>query len=272
MRSTDGAILVVNDHEWTARSIETLLASAGHRTVRAFTGAQLTSLLETEAPDALILDTQLPDVSSLDLLPQLKASGLIGPGLPVILTTAGPSGRSLRLRASEAGAWEFFGQPLDGGALLAKLQVFLAAYRANRPPSAEDLAPTGCYAGESLRHRAVELGALARRSGVPVSCLSLELPEGAPADEGRVAEAIRRVGRASDSLGRLGQGHYVVLAFGADEAGADRLAGRLREALDASSSAAGSVRIRRVRPAEPLPSGEPASVESLLAAAADRAA
>lgn len=259
--SEPGPIFVVNDHEWTARSVETLLASAGHRTVRAFTGAQLAALLETESPDALILDTQLPDTTSLELLPRLKAAGLIGPCLPVILTTAGPSGRSMRLRASEAGAWEFFGQPLDGGALLAKLNVFLTAYRASREERSERL-PVGYYAGEALHHRAVELGALARRTGVPVSCLSLELSENA--SELEIATAIRRVGRAGDALGCVGPGHYVVLAFGADADGADRLADRLREAVSSVSSGS-TPRIRLVR-ADDSENG--ASAVSLLAAAA----
>lgn len=257
-----GPIFVVNDHEWTARSIETLLAAAGHQTVRAFTGAQLEALLATESPDALILDVQLPDASALDLLPRLKAAGLIGPCVPVILTTAGPSGRSMRLRASEAGAWEFFGQPLDGGALLAKLQVFLTAYRAAREESGG--APAGYYAGEALRHRALELGALARRSGVPVSCLSLEFPDHRQSGDEAFAAAIRRVGRAGDALGCLGPGHFVVLAFGADAAGADRLAERLRTAVS-DVSADAIPRIRLVRPSE---NGGEDSAEALLAAAA----
>lgn len=260
-----GPIFVINDHEWTARSIETLLSTAGHRTVRAFTGAQLATLLEGEAPDALILDTQLPDGSSLDLLPRLKAAGLIGPSVPVILTTAGPSGRSMRLRASEAGAWEFFGQPLDGGALLAKLHVFLTAYRASR--DARALAPPqGYYSGEALLARAIELGSLARRSGVPVSCLSLEVSDGADGEEAAVAEAIRRVRRAGDALGRLGPRHYVVLAFGANSDGADRLADRLRLAVSEASTTA-APKIRLVRPDE-VGDGTEDSPETLLAAAA----
>ncbi len=258
-----GPIFVVNDHEWTARSIETLLATAGHRTVRAFTGAQLEALLESEFPDAIILDTQLPDTTSLDLLPRLKAAGLIGPCLPVILTTAGPSGRSMRLRASEAGAWEFFGQPLDGGALLAKLQVFLTAYRASREQRPERF-PVGYYAGEALHHRALELGALARRTGVPVSCLSLELPGAGSDAEVELASAIRRVGRAGDALGCLGPGHFVVLAFGADASGADRLADRLRAAVTTVTESV-QPRIRLVRADD---GDETGSAVSLLAAAA----
>ncbi len=252
-----GPIIVVNDHEWTARSIETLLVAAGHRTIRAFTGAQLTELLATEAPDALILDLQLPDTSSLELLPRLRQEGLIGPALPVILTTAGPSGRQMRLRAADAGAWEFFGQPLDGGALLAKLQVFLAAYRHTRSAESSQL---GLHTGEALERRVAELGALARRAGLPVSCVTLTIEGTLPATESRVAAALRQAGRSGDALGRLGAGHYVVLAYGADAAGAERLAERMRGVI-ATVDAAITPRIRLVE------SDQADSPESLLAAA-----
>ncbi len=256
-----GPIFVINDHEWTARSIETLLVTAGHQTIRAFTGAQLEELLAGQQPDAIILDLQLPDVSALDLLPRLRERGLIGPSLPVILTTAGPSGRQMRLRASEAGAWEFFGQPLDGGALLAKLQVFLAAYRAGRPDGSA--APIGFYAGEALERRVAELGALARRSGLPVSCVALSVEGCEATSEARLAAALRHVGRAGDALGHLSPGHYVVLAYGADAAGAERLAERLRgviQAVDASITP-------RVRLVGAELAGTSSTPESLLAAA-----
>ncbi len=256
-----GPIFVINDHEWTARSIETLLVTAGHETVRAFTGAQLEELLERQRPDALILDVQLPDTSALDLLPRLKASGVIGPDLPVILTTAGPSGRQMRLRAAEAGAWEFFGQPLDGGALLAKLQVFLASYRHHR---VEGLAaPTGFYAGSLLERRAAELGALARRSGLPVSCVTLTLDGCEPGPEAMVAAAIRQSGRTGDALGCLSPGHYLILAYGADAAGAERLAERLRGAIRTVDAA--------ITPRIDLVRAESADTPELLLAAATAA-
>ncbi len=253
-----GPIFVVNDHEWTARSIETLLVAAGHRTVRAFTGAQLEALLAVDEPDALILDLQLPDTSSLDLLPRLKREGVIGPALPVILTTAGPSGRQMRLRAADAGAWEFFGQPLDGGALLAKLEVFLAAYRHTKAVTSSRL---GLHTGAALEQRVAELGALARRAGLPVSCVTLTIDGTAsPGVESCVAAALRQSGRSGDALGRLGAGHYVVLAYGADAAGAERLAERMRGVI-ATVDAAITPRIRLVNAS---PADSP---ESLLAAA-----
>ncbi|MEZ4379128.1 MAG: response regulator [Gemmatimonadales bacterium] len=226
-----GPIIIVNDHEWTARSVETLLTAAGHRTLRAFTGAQLRDLLGREQPDALILDVQLPDATALELLPRLVATGAIDASLPVILTTAGPSGRAMRLRAAEAGAWGFFGQPLDGAALLCQLRVFVDAYRATR--AREAAVGRGVHTATTLAGRARELAAMGRRAGVPVACVTVELGEVTEPEEIAVAEALRDAGRRGDAVGRLGQGRLAVLAYGADAHGAARLVERLTETIGA---------------------------------------
>jgi len=128
-------IAILNDQEWTARSLESILEAAGFRTSRAFTAAQLLAQLETASPDAFILDLQLPDQSGLEVTGILRADPRFGPATPIIVTTAGPSGRQARLEAYQSGAWDFFGQPLDGEALLAKLRVFVEARLATRPAS-----------------------------------------------------------------------------------------------------------------------------------------
>jgi len=262
--TTHGPIIVVNDHEWTARSIETLLLAAGHRTIRAFTIGQLEQMLERESPDALILDIQLPEGSAIELLPRLRERGLIHPALPVILTTAGPSGRQLRLQAAEAGAWEFFGQPLDGGALLAKVQVFLNAHRtAKARHSVRE--PQEYLSGPALLARVTELGALARRFDLPLSGVSVLVPgEESSLAEAQVVEALRRSGRASDTVGCVAPGHYMVVALGADAVGAERIATRLDRAIQASNLGFKA----EVRPVEPDVNGLPGTAERLMAAGA----
>jgi len=69
----------------------------------------------------------------------LRSDPLVGPGIPVIITTAGPSGRAQKLEATRAGAWDFFGQPLDGELVLAKVETFLRAADALRSIRAESL-------------------------------------------------------------------------------------------------------------------------------------
>lgn len=132
-RTTLPLIAILNDQEWTARSLESILEAAGFRTSRAFTAAQLLAQLENTAPDAFVLDLQLPDQSGLEVTGILRADPRFGPATPIIVTTAGPSGRQARLEAYQAGAWDFFGQPLDGEALLAKLRLFVEARLVTRP-------------------------------------------------------------------------------------------------------------------------------------------
>ncbi|MGH7593037.1 MAG: response regulator, partial [Gemmatimonadales bacterium] len=102
-------ILIANDQEWTSRAVESILAANGYQVVRASTALQAMDLLETHQPDLLILDLQLPDYSGTELCRRLRADPRFGQFLPVIITTAGPSGREQRLAAYQAGAWEFYG-------------------------------------------------------------------------------------------------------------------------------------------------------------------
>ena len=123
-------VLIANDQEWTARAIESILAAKGYRVLRTFTAQETLKLARVVDPDLVILDQQLPDFSGVEVCSQLRADERFGAALPIIITTAGPSGRQQRLAANEAGAWEFFGQPLDAESLLHKISVYLASYLA----------------------------------------------------------------------------------------------------------------------------------------------
>ena len=68
-------------------------------------------------PDLIILDAQMPDMHGFDVCRALRSDSRFGATTPIVITTAGPSGRTQRLEAYRAGAWEFLGQPLDGEAV-----------------------------------------------------------------------------------------------------------------------------------------------------------
>ncbi|MEZ4588520.1 MAG: response regulator [Gemmatimonadales bacterium] len=61
------SVLVANDHEWTARSLETILSAQGHTVIRAFTATQALERAIQAKPDAVILDVQLPDGDGMSL-------------------------------------------------------------------------------------------------------------------------------------------------------------------------------------------------------------
>ena len=239
-------VLIANDQEWTARAIESILAAKGYRVLRTFTAGETLKLARVVDPDLVILDQQLPDFSGVEVCRQLRADERFGAALPIIVTTAGPSGRQQRLAANEAGAWEFFGQPLDAEALLHKISVYLASYREvqrlRRGALIDDV--TGLYSRTGLARRASEILSDARRAGTAVTCVGWSLSQ--PLADGNLdltASALRVHGRAADAYGRLSTGDFAVVAPNTTARGAERLAERFRE-IFLRHSAGGAATVR----------------------------
>ena len=245
-------VLVANDQEWSVRSLESILGPNGYEVLRAYTGRQAIERARSSRPDVLILDAEMPDIHGFEVCRTLREDPRFGPATPVIITTAGPSDRTHRLDAYRAGAWEFLGQPLDAEALLLKLHAFVAAKRETDRVRDEALldALTGLYNRRGLTRRAREIATEAFRRRHALACLVLatdtEGPEG-PADDGLVAEVgetLRRAGRVSDAIGRLGQSEFGVIAPATDAAGAMRMAERIGAALRETRVPTGAVRVR----------------------------
>ncbi len=240
-------VLIANDQEWSARSLESILAPNGYAVLRAYTGQQALERARSAQPDVIILDTQMSDMSGVDLCRQLRDEPRISATVPIVLTTAGPSGRVQRLDAYRAGAWEFLGQPLDGEALLLKLQTYVRnKFEADRVRDESLLDQlTGFYNMRGLARRAREIGADAFRRHMALACVVFA-PDPLPGDVGpegsdeeaatrmaeRIGDVIRRTGRASDAIGRLGRSEFAVLAPATPPEGALRLVQRLGEQLE----------------------------------------
>lgn len=245
-------VLVANDQEWSVRSLESILGPNGYEVLRAYTGRQAIERARLSRPDVLILDAEMPDIHGFEVCRTLREDPRFGSGTPVIITTAGPSDRTLRLDAYRAGAWEFLGQPLDAEALLLKLHTFVAAKRETDRVRDEALldALTGLYNRRGLTRRAREIATEAFRRRHALACLVLatdrEGPEAAADDDlvAEVGETLRRAGRVSDAIGRLGQREFGVIAPATDAAGAMRMAERIGAALRETRVSTGAVRVR----------------------------
>ncbi|HEY9507197.1 MAG TPA: response regulator [Gemmatimonadales bacterium] len=239
-------VLIANDQEWSARSLESILGPNGYSVVRAYTGQQALERARTSQPDLIILDAQMPDMHGFEVCRALRSDPRFSATTPIVITTSGPSGRTQRLEAYRAGAWEFLGQPLDGEALLLKLNTFLESKREVDGLREENLLDpgTGLYNMRGLSRRAREIGAEAFRRRDPVACVVFapDTEEGedeTPEEEGRrmsdqVALLFRQAGRASDAIGRLGAAEYGVIAPATGPEAAVRLARRLGGAVESS--------------------------------------
>lgn len=228
-------VLVANDQEWSARSLESILAPNGYAVLRAYTGRQALERAQSAHPDLIILDAQMPDLHGVEVCRQLRADPRFPATVPIIITTAGPSGRAQRLEAYQAGAWEFLGQPLDGESLLLRLQTFLTAkFEADSLLEESLLDPaTGLYNMRGLSRRAREVGADVVRRHAPVTCVVLAADPGTAPNGSAlsVGEILRQHGRASDVIGRLGESEFAVIAPSTPASGVLHLVERLERLL-----------------------------------------
>ncbi len=237
-------VLLANDQEWSARSLETVLGSQGFATARAFTGRQALELARRLQPDVLIADAGMPDISGIEICQRLRDDPEFPRATPIVVTTAGPASRAQRLEAYRAGAWEFLSQPIDAEALLLKLQIFVRSRRDIERSRVESLIDdgTGLYNVRGLARRARELGADAGRRRSPLACVAVgsitaDGVSGEPHEldfrlAAHVSEVFRRMARTSDAIGRLGRGEFAIIAPAMDRWGALRFVERLKQELE----------------------------------------
>lgn len=238
-------VLLASDQEWSTRSLESVLGPHGFASVRAYTGRQALELIRRTHPDVVIIDSGMPDTPGIDLCAKLRDDPEFPSSTPVVMTTAGPASRSQRLDAYRAGVWEYLSLPVDAEALILKLSAFVRAKREIDRSREESLLDdsTGLYNVRGLARRAREMGAEASRRRSPLACVAVtaSVPgEAGVADEidPRLAEELgdlcRRTARSSDAVGRLARSDFAILAPATDDAGAIRLAERLREGATAA--------------------------------------
>ncbi len=239
-------ILIANDQEWSARSLESILTHENYEVVRAYSGAQALERARAQCPDAILLDQQMTDLGGLDVCRTLRADGIVGPTVPILITTAGPASRANRLEALAVGAWDFITQPVDGEALLLRLRNFMAAKAVTDRLRHDRLTDetTGLYNTRGLARRGREAAADAARRSGPLSCVvvspglspSADSPEDESASERdlsiHVAKLIQQTARAGDVVGQLAPLRFGVLAS-TGGSGARRLLARYRETIGA---------------------------------------
>ncbi len=121
-------ILVIEDDEVFSRLLAMHLEDLGHRVHRARDLAGARALLDRLAPDAILLDQQLPDGYGLTLLRELRERE---EAPPVIMVT-GISDNELVIEAMKAGAYDFVRKPMDELELDTTLANALRSYRLSR--------------------------------------------------------------------------------------------------------------------------------------------
>src|SRR5439155_19239693 len=102
-------ILIVDDDRSIRELLSMHLEERGYGVVSAATGAEGFRLVEETSPSAIILDMRLPDMSGIDLIPELrKRAG----ETPVLMITAHHD-MSTTILAMKAGAFDYIHNPID---------------------------------------------------------------------------------------------------------------------------------------------------------------
>jgi len=120
-----GRILVVDDVATNRIVMKVKLTAACYVVEQAETGAEALRIARTSAPDLIILDVTMPDMSGLDICRQLKTAPDTA-DIPVILITS-QSDRASKMAGLEAGADDFLMKPVDEMTLLARVRALLRA-------------------------------------------------------------------------------------------------------------------------------------------------
>lgn len=105
------SILIVEDSPTTRKVISMVLTRKGYFLREATTGAEALRLINTEAPDLILLDAMLPDMTGYEILTQLKENQTFKQ-IPVVMLTA-KIGATDRQKGLQAGAVAYLTKPFN---------------------------------------------------------------------------------------------------------------------------------------------------------------
>jgi len=230
-------VLIADRHEWSARSLASILTPHGYRILDVHIAAEVRPAAAARQPDAIVIHETLSAIDVLEPVRSLRADGGVPAETPVILAATGPASHQLRVAALRAGASDVWGLPMDADELVVRLEALLRARFAAARAREEGLVDwaTGLYNSTGLAHRARDLASQATRRHAALACVVFAPDlEGAQPDEPTVvaavealAQALKQAGRASDAIGRLGLLEFAVLAPDTRAHGAVQLGTRL---------------------------------------------
>jgi two-component system, cell cycle response regulator len=233
--------LIATGQEWTSLSVITIFSPRGYATLRVPTGEQVLQRVREAAVDLIIVDRQLRDMPGAELAARLREQGH---AIPLVVLSTEPWEREEKLAALQSGAWDVCVLPMDGEELFLRVDTWVRSkLQGDASTQAGLLDPeTGLYNLQGLLRRISEIGASAMRYRRPMACVVVEAQQVSGTSERRAAMAagelatmLREAGRASDTIGRLSQTEFVVMAPDTDINGVRGMVERLRRAAESTA-------------------------------------
>ncbi len=116
-------ILVIEDQEDNRIILRDLLTSVGFEVIEALNGQDGVTLAETEKPDLILMDIQLPVMDGYEATRRIKGNPSLN-SIPIIAVTSYALGGD-EAKAAAAGCDAYVTKPYSPRALLAKVREFL---------------------------------------------------------------------------------------------------------------------------------------------------
>ena len=121
----NGHVLIVDDEQSIRSSLKGILGDEGYEVSQAGDASQALEVLDSEAPELVLLDIWMPGMDGLELLEVL---GRRHPGLPVIMIS-GHGTVETAVKATRLGAFDFIEKPLDMDKILVAVRNALEVSR-----------------------------------------------------------------------------------------------------------------------------------------------
>ena len=118
-------ILVVEDTPAAAKSIELRLAADGHNVATTTSGEEAVELASLYDYDLLLLDLDLPDMTGLDVLRELRAEKVRAP----VIVITGTNDVDTKVKAFTAGADDYMTKPFHKAELVARINAVVRRSR-----------------------------------------------------------------------------------------------------------------------------------------------
>ncbi len=139
-------VLVADSQEVIREICLSVIAQLGYRATGVASGAEVLRCLETDPPNVLVCEVQLPDMNGVELLQRVRQSW---PGVPVLLTTAYAT-VGMAVEAMKLGASDYLAKPFEVEELRLLLQNCVRQALVDREARGQRLAARGPYAAGSL--------------------------------------------------------------------------------------------------------------------------
>jgi len=134
-KNVGAKILIVDDEPNVLHMVSYALNAEGFEVVVAQNGTEALIKVLTEAPDLILLDVMLPDMSGVEVCEQLRKRQE-NIDLPIIILSALDQ-VSDKVKCLEAGADEYVTKPIAPQELIARIKALLARFRQVRGPSSK---------------------------------------------------------------------------------------------------------------------------------------